>query len=81
MQVQNVSTAGTLVQVVDVLRDQGELGHSICQGGDGDVGEVGLGVEDARAPRFVPAPYERRVAFKGVRCGESSEFSGADPVL
>ena len=68
---QHIDAAGALVQVIDVLGDQGQARQAPAQFGDRQVGRIGLGREYLLAPPFVPAPDQRRVVAKGLDRGQA----------
>jgi len=70
VQVNDILAAGTLVQVVNVLRDQRQLRYMAREVGDGQMSRIRLGLEDAHAPPFIPAPDQRRIAAKRFGCGQ-----------
>ena len=56
VQMENVLGTGTLVEIVDVLGDQGEVGDALCQGGEGVMSGVRRGAQDLHAAPLVPPP-------------------------
>jgi len=67
MQMQHRRAAGALVQVVDVLGHQGELGDAACELRDGAMRRIWLGAPDGGAAPLVPAPHKAGIAIE--RCG------------
>ena len=67
MQVQHLFTSRTLMQVVDVLRDQGELRNESRHCCNSLVRGVRPRVGHRRAPPFVPGPYQCGIALEGMR--------------
>ena len=66
MQVHDALAAGALMQVVDVLRDHGDLASAASQAGDRVVRGIGLGLQHLLATPQVPAPDQGRVRAKGL---------------
>ena len=62
MQVQHVTTAGALVQVIDILGDQCQSRDECFQQRDRQMRWIRLRSKDLHSPPFVPTPYQRRIA-------------------
>ena len=69
VQVVNRVTAGALVQVVDVLGDDADLGV-VLPGGDGAMPVVGLDVGDQVVAPQIPAPDPLRVVAPALGAGQ-----------
>ena len=70
MELDQLAAAGALVQPVDVLRDQHEIGGASFQFRQREVARVGLRRRDELAAPGVPVPDELRVARECGRRGE-----------
>ena len=62
MEVQYGAGAGTLVQVVDVLRDDARIGISLLQTGYGFVRRIGLGIQYVTTAGIIEIDAQLRVA-------------------
>src|SRR5690606_6262188 len=68
----DVGVSGTLVQIVDILRHQGEPGYEPRQFGDSPVPWDRLRLQYLHSPTLIPAPDQRRVLAKGIRWSQRS---------
>src|SRR5690606_25963159 len=68
----DVGVSGALVQIVDILGHQGEPGYESRQFGDRPVRRVRLRLQYLHPPPLIPAPDQRRVLAKGIRCSQRS---------
>src|SRR5690554_5272781 len=73
MQMDHVATAGTLVKVIHVLRDNGKIGNMVLHSRDRTVGRIGLATQHPTTSPFIPAPNQLGVGFK---CLRSSQLLG-----
>jgi hypothetical protein len=76
VQVQDLTAAGALVQIIDILGDQSKTRSQSCQGGYGQVCRIGLCTQHMHAAPFVPTPDKFFVVQKCLRCGK---FFGIEP--
>jgi hypothetical protein len=67
VKVDNFGAAGALVQIIDVLCDQGKGRHMARDGRDRSVPGIGLRRKYERSAPFVPAPHQGGVAVERVR--------------
>ena len=70
VELDHLRRAGALMQPVDVLRDDHDLGEQLLELGDGPVAGVGLSVGRHAEAVLVPAPDERRVLAIRLRRGQ-----------
>ena len=69
MQVNDVSAARALVEVVDVLGDKREARDVAGQFGNGHVRRVRLGLQHLHPTPLIPTPDQRRIGLEGFgRC-------------
>src|ERR1700689_5125651 len=81
MQVVHWRAAGTLVQVVDVLRDDADLGV-VLPGSDGAVPVIGFDPADQIVPPEIPAPDPLGIALPALNAGQLVGIElGPQPVL
>src|ERR1700722_12445180 len=81
MQVVHRRATGTLVQVVDVLRDDADLGV-VLPGRDGAVPVIGFDPADQIVPPEIPAPDPLGIALPALNAGQLVGIElGPQPVL
>ncbi len=70
MKLYYVLVAGTVVQPVHVLGDEGEVRYALLQFDERPVAGVRLCFADELAAPLIPFPDELRIAYKGFGGGE-----------
>ena len=70
MDLQQAPAPGAIVQAIDVLRHQREVGSAALDLSQRAMAGVGLGGSDHAAPPVVPLQDELRVAGEGFRRGQ-----------
>jgi len=68
MDFEQASGTGAVVEAIDILRDEGEIGRAFLELGKSQVSGVRFGLSDQAASPVVPFPYELGIAGKGLRC-------------
>ena len=64
MEFDDIVRARTLMQPIDILRNQREVRHAALQFGERRMAGIRLRRTHAFAPPFVPVPYQRRIALE-----------------
>lgn len=57
MQMDDIDATCPLVQIIHILRDEGQLWHKLGQAGEAQVSRVRLGLHDFHSAPFIPAPH------------------------
>ena len=67
MDFEQASGTGTIVEAIDILGDEGEIGRAFLQLCEGPVSGVRLGFRDQAASPVIPFPDELGIAGEGLR--------------
>jgi hypothetical protein len=68
----HILAASPLMQVIDILSDDSELGHIACEFSDSNMSTVGLRLDNLLAAPFIPSPTQRWV---GSECFTGGQLS------
>ena len=74
MKSNDISGSSTLVESVDVLRDQGEIRKPLAPRREHVMRRVRFALRDHLPAPVVPLPHEFRIAREGLRSGEGFRF-------
>ena len=70
VQVDDIGTSGSLVKIVDILREESEPWNEATQGRHRTMRGIWLSSQHLHAAPLIPPPYELRIALECFQCRE-----------